>query len=289
MRPRGSSSASGRSGPPSHCPAPSSPSRTEAPPTPASSARRDIVIGPGEGARSGIPCAPAPRGGRRGKGLLAGPQGRPHRPELERDVGDEGADEHPGSVVVGLDEVEPEHVPVLDVQDAGDELEQDAADEQRQRRALQRVGGRAERRPLEQARQHRPQLGQHDRGQGQADGDVQALGEAVEPRRPSRPAEQIDVQRTAAVAPQPVAPQTGLVGVVGEQPGEDQDGQSEQQHQPEHRGQPRASQGAAPEAGAEGAGGCRSKARSHESVTLTWPRGPRQQPGTALRACSCQG
>ena len=45
-------------------------------------------------------------------------------------MGDERPDEHPGAVVVSLGEEERKRVPVLDVEDAGDELEQRAADQQ---------------------------------------------------------------------------------------------------------------------------------------------------------------
>ena len=73
--------------------------------------------------------------------------------ELKRHMCEKGADEHPGAVIVGLDEGERKRVPVLDVEDPGDELEQDPTDQQGQRQALQGVGGTADWRPLEQPRE----------------------------------------------------------------------------------------------------------------------------------------
>jgi hypothetical protein len=75
-------------------------------------------------------------------------------------VNDEPDDEDPRPPVVGGVEAESEHVVVLDVEHAGDDLEQDAADEHEQRDAFEDLRDRPCRRPREQPRYHRPQFGQ---------------------------------------------------------------------------------------------------------------------------------
>ena len=84
--------------------------------------------------------------------------------------------------------------------------------------------------------------------------DVQPLGQRVQPRRPRRPAEQVEVQRAARWRPSALPPEARLVGVVGQQPGDDHDREADQQDQAEDGGQPRAPQGAAPEPGTKRAG-----------------------------------
>ena len=79
----------------------------------------------------------------------------------------------------------------------------------------------------------------------EAQPDVQALVEPVEPGRVRRPVEVGQVQ------PVRVARKGGAVrravGHVGKQPGDDEDGQSNEEHGREDRGQPRPAQGAAPQ------------------------------------------
>jgi hypothetical protein len=103
----------------------------------------------------------------------------------------------------------------LDVEDAGGELEDRAADQAEDREALDRVGGAAQRRPGEQPRRDRPQLGQEQRHRDNADGDVDSLVDGVEPRRRRRPAEAEGLR--AARRDQRVAPERRLVGRVGEE------------------------------------------------------------------------
>ena len=88
------------------------------------------------------------RGGQRGAQLCADrprPEAPHHGGELEGHVDDEAHDEDPRPEVVGGVEAEPEDVVVLDVQDAGDHLEHDPADDHDERQPLEHVG-------------HRPQL-----------------------------------------------------------------------------------------------------------------------------------
>jgi hypothetical protein len=102
-------------------------------------------------------------------------------------VGDESGDEHPRPEVVGGVEVEPEDVVVLNVENSGDNLKQNPADQHQQRDPLEHLGQRTRRRPGEQPREHRPQLGQHHRNDHQSQTDMQTLGQPVQPRRPGGP------------------------------------------------------------------------------------------------------
>jgi len=96
--------------------------------------------------------------------------------------------------------------------------------------------------------QHRPELGQDDRDQRDAERDVDALVNPVERGRVGGPGEQVEVQQSGA-GRLVVAGQPRVVGGVGQQAGDGLDTQADQQHQAEHGGQPLAAQRAAPEAG----------------------------------------
>ena len=156
---------------------------------------------------------------------------------------DERAEEHPRADVVGGVEAEAEHVVVLDVQQPGDDLEEDPADEQQQRQAFERLRGRADRWPGEQLRRDRPQLRQHDRDQDQPEPDVQALGEPVQPRRRRGPVEPRQVQDADITRDR--LPELRPVGHVAEQARDDHDGQRREQDDAEYRGEPRSTEGAA--------------------------------------------
>ena len=147
-----------------------------------------------------------------------------------------------------------ELVPLLDVEDPGDELENRAADEQQQRQPFQRVRRAAQRRPLEQLRQHRPQLGQQDRDEHQPQGDVQALVDPVQPHRVRGPGEQVEPEQSLAVGGVVDPVEVGVVGGVGQQAGDEHHRDAGQQDQAEDRGQPRAPDRASPERTAERAG-----------------------------------
>ena len=154
------------------------------------------------------------------------PQARPHAGNLDGDVDHEARDEDPGAVVVGRVEAEAEDVVVLDVQDAGDDLEQDPADEHQQRDAFEHLRDRPRRWPREQPRDHRPQFRQHDRDQDQPQSDVQTLIEPVQPRRVGRPVERrqlepADVARYRLAELRPVRD-------IGQQPGDRHDRQGDQ-------------------------------------------------------------
>ena len=110
-------------------------------------------------------------------------------------------------------EEEREQVVVLNVQDPGREFEQRAAYQQRERQPFQRMRGAQRRRPFEQFRDHRPQLGQHDRERRQADRHVQSLSQRVQPARVRRKREQVEVQRPQGPSNR-VAAQAWVVDVV---------------------------------------------------------------------------
>ena len=99
-------------------------------------------------------------------------------------MGQQRTDRHPGDPVVGRGEGKLPGIPVDDVQQPGHELEGGPGDEHGDRRALQAVRQRPQRRPGEQLRVHRPQLRGKQRDRGQAGCHVQTLGEAVYPYRP---------------------------------------------------------------------------------------------------------
>jgi len=114
--------------------------------------------------------------------------------QLDREVEEEGRGEHPRAVVVGGEEGELPRVVELDVEDARYELEQRGADQQREAQTLEAVGERADRRPLEELGDDRPELGEEDRRRCDADRHVQALAGGVEPRGARRPPEEVEVQ-----------------------------------------------------------------------------------------------
>ena len=84
----------------------------------------------------------------------------------------EADDKRPRAVEVRLVEGEFPRVVVLDVGDAGSELEHRATDQEDQAQALETVGHRAQTRPLGEIRDDRPELGQKDRDQGETRGTV---------------------------------------------------------------------------------------------------------------------
>ena len=163
----------------------------------------------------------------------------------------EAGHEHPRAVEVQDVERAGELVPLLDIEDSGDELEHRAADEQQQRQPLQRVRRTAQRRPLEQLRQHRPQLGQQDRDEHQPQGDMHALIEPVQPHRMGGPGEQVEAEQPLAVGRVVDPVEVRVVGGVGQQAGDEHDRDPGQQDQAEDRGQPRAADRTSPESTAE--------------------------------------
>ena len=119
-----------------------------------------------------------------------------HVRQLEHDVRDERRRGTPRPRRSGRVEAEAEHVVVLDVQQAGDDLEQDAADEQQQRRAAPapaRASGPAASANSFGTTDH--SLASTTGHEHHPEPDVQALGEPVEPRRRGRPVEPGQVQR----------------------------------------------------------------------------------------------
>ena len=248
VRPRGSSSAAMRVKPPMVCPAVITAMNSAPPPTSASAPRRLIVAAAGFSA-----TRPS---GSYGSGTVLlrlvrntsahrhRPQAGPHPRNLDRDVDDEAGDEHPCAVIVGGVEAEPEDVVVLDVENTGDDLEEDSADEHQQRNTFQHLRDRPGRWPREQPRDHRPQLGQHDGDEDQSEPDVQTLVESVQPRRVGRPVERRQLQ-PADVAGNGL-PELRPVRDVGQQAGDDDDRQRRQQDGTQYRRQPQSAQWAAP-------------------------------------------
>ena len=119
----------------------------------------------------------------------------------------------------------------------------DAADQQQDRQPLERLGRRGDRGPREQLGRHRPQLGQHDRDQRQPEQHVGALVDAgratpgTSARSNRKNAEQPAGRRLLVAAAE-----LRVVRGVGQQAGDDQDGQADQEHQRQDRGQPRPAQ-----------------------------------------------
>ncbi len=182
---RGARNASERSGPPIVWPTLATSSSADAPPTKreqaAAADRRRVGGDRGEAAGLG-------RLGARGAQVVAQrahPAALAVRADddrrLHQHVQRERGREDDRAVVVRDDEVEAERVPVLRVHDPGHELEHGARDEQRDREPLDRLRGRGDRRPREQARHHRPQLRQQERHRDQADVHVQALRDRIQP------------------------------------------------------------------------------------------------------------
>ena len=184
----------------------------------------------------------------------AGPQRPDHGPALEAHVHHEAGHEYPGTVVVQRVEGAGELVPLLDIEHPGDELEHRPADEQQQRQPFQRVRRTAQRRPLEQLRQHRPQLGQQDRDEHQPQRDVHALIEPVQPHRMRGPGEQVEAEQSLAMGFVVDPVEVGVVGGVGQQAGDEHHRDPGQQDQAEDRGQPRTPDRTSPERTAERAG-----------------------------------
>ena len=166
----------------------------------------------------------------------------------------EAGHEDPGPVVVQRVEGAGERVPLLDVEDPGDELEHHPADEQQQRQPFQRVRGTAQRRPLEQLRQHRPQLGQQDGDEYQPKGHVHALVHPVQPHRMRGPREQVEAEQALAVGLVVDPAEVRVVRGIGQQPGHEHHRHPGQQDQAEDGGEPGAADRAAPEGPAERAG-----------------------------------
>ncbi len=159
-----------------------------------------------------------------------------HGRELQRDVHHETDDEDPGPEVVRRVEAEAEDVVVLDVEQPGDHLEDDAADDEDQGQAFEHVGYRPSRGPGEQLGHHRPQLGEDHRDQDEAESDVETLGQLEQPGRTGRPVEVGQVQ-------EPDVGRDGLVELraVGDpvqKSGQDHQGKRDQQEEAEHRGEP---------------------------------------------------
>ena len=158
-----------------------------------------------------------------------------HRGILSAMCNQEPGDEDPGAEVVGGVEAESEDVVVLDVQHTGDDLEQDPADQHQQRQPLQHLRDRPRRRPDEQPRDHRPQLGQHD-------GDDDSPSPTCRPWVSRYSHDGRSASRTSAAAAsrrrRGWPGRTAAVGDVGQQAGDDDDGQRHQQNRAEHRGQP---------------------------------------------------
>ncbi len=231
------------------------------------------------------PQRAAPRDGRRG-----GPRGdqpglvgvrrrvgalaqRPHRPRHpQHHMRHERTDEHPRPVEVQPVERPGEDVVQLDVENPRDELEQRAADQQQQRQPLQRMPGGPGRRQREQLRDDRPELGQQHGHQGDAEGDMEALGDPVEPVRARRPGEEIEAEQ-ALVRGLVVdaARQIRVVGGVRQQPGHEQQRDTGQQDDPEQGRQPGAAQRTAPE-GRGGRGSRGSEAKGTHAPTVSRAR-----------------
>ena len=154
--------------------------------------------------------------------------------------------------------------------------------------------GLVDRRPGEQLRDHRPQLGQQERDGDQPDVRVQALVEREQPARRCRPVEE---QRQVAIGGDDRVPgQVRHVGRVREESGRRHDPDQHQQDRAERTRQPRAAERRAPEPGPERAGrrGARPRAielghaaaQRHEraAADLAGRRRPRTRPAPPPRA-----
>ena len=194
----------------------------------------------------------------------------------------EAGHEDPRAVKVQRVEGAGKLVPLLDVEDPGDELEDRAADEQQQRQPFQCVRRAAQRRPLEQLRQYRPQLGQQDRDEHQPQGDVQALVDSVQPHRVGGPGEQVEPEQPLAVGRVVDPVEVGVVGRVGHQAGDEHHRDAGQQDQAEDRGQPRAPDRAPPERTAERAGHL-AVVPAHAGLLVV-----RHAPPPVLLRCRCR-
>ncbi|WP_071606265.1 NAD-dependent epimerase/dehydratase family protein [Luteipulveratus halotolerans] len=122
----------------------------------------------------------------RGRPREPGAQPLLDRGQLGRHVHQQRADQQPGRREVDGDEVPGPRVVLQDVEEARDQLEQRCGDEQPDRRTLGAVHERTHRWPLAQPVLHGPQLGQQQRDRRDAGDHVDALGEAVSPRRRGR-------------------------------------------------------------------------------------------------------
>ena len=164
--------------PPIASPAVSTKTASDVPPTRASTPRREMVGAAGWGADEGAvdrlgPAVPASLPVRQfgPEGPTPGPEARPdHVAQLHAHVDAESGDERPRPVEVAGIEVDLGEV--VDVQDAGGHLEDDPADDEDQAHPLEELGHRSPRWPVEQLGHDRPQFGQDDRYQYQAEHDV---------------------------------------------------------------------------------------------------------------------
>ena len=232
LRPRGSNRAARRVTPPTVCPAVSTATNKAPAPTSPSAPRRLTVGGDGSAGHQPIGvrrlrAGVSPRGAQL-RAKRPGAQRRHHRRQLDQHVDREARYEDPCPEVVGGIEAEPENVVVLDVQHAGGQLEDDPADQHQQRQPLQQLGNRAQWWPGEQARHDGPEFGQHHRNEDQAEADVHTLGEAVDPRRPTRPIEVGQFEPSDVLRDR--LTQRGAVRDVGQQPGQDDHRQPDEQH-----------------------------------------------------------
>ena len=121
-------------------------------------------------------------------GLLTdrAPQRGRDRRKLHRDVDDDRPHEHPGDGEVHPHEGERPRVPLEDVEEPGDQLEDRGGDEDGHRPPLEQVQRSAQPWTLEQCRVGGVQLGQQQRQRGQTRSDVQALAQPEPPDRQRR-------------------------------------------------------------------------------------------------------
>ena len=127
--------------------------------------------------------------------------------ELDRDVQHESADHDPGDGIVGGAEREAPRVPVADVEQPGDELEDRRRDERADGQPLGGLESQpayvAHVEPVEQLGEDGPELHQQQRDRRGPGDHVHSLGDAVELHRPGR---QVEPARQGLLV---VAPQTG--------------------------------------------------------------------------------
>lgn len=116
-------------------------------------------------------------------------QGRADDREFYREVDGEGADGYVGHGVVGGGEEEFPRVELCGVEQAGDQLEDDRTDQQRNGSAFEHAEGVADEWAAEQSREDRPEFDQQQRDGDHARDHMRALGDAVEPHRMCGPVE----------------------------------------------------------------------------------------------------
>lgn len=164
----------------------------------------------------------------------------------------ERGEEHPRPVEVQRIERAGEEIVELHVQHPRDELEEPAADQQQQRDTLERVRQRTGRWQREQLRHHRPQLRQQYGDQRDAERDMHALREPVQPVRVRRPGEEVEAEDPLVRGLVVDRGQARVVRRVRDESRHEEHGDADEQYEAQYGGEPGAAQRAAPEGGRGG-------------------------------------